>query len=116
MAQFQMDAARGHGTNGGKAELEVGSEPVTAKSVSSPVQIFDDILPIRLHEMRQHEAVVQAVSPGNEFLPVWLPPELRDQRPYQELLGQAHARVGRHFKGAQLKKAETGSGTFRRIE
>ena len=66
--------------------------------------------------MRQHEAVVQAVSPGNQLLPVRLSPELRDQRPHQELLGQAHARVRRHFEGAQLEQAEPRSGAVWRIE
>src|SRR5271156_1420195 len=116
VAQFQVDAAGGHGTDGWKAELEVGSKPVAAKGVTGPIQIVDHILPVRLHEVRQHEAVVQAVSPGNQFLAIWLTPELRDQRSHQELLGQAHARVRRHLKRAQFEETETGSGALRGIE
>ncbi len=116
MAQFQLDAAHGHRADGRKAKLEVGSEPLAEEAISGAGEVAHYILPIKLHKVRQHEAVVQAGSPEDQFLLVRLAPKMGDQRPHQQLLGQAHAGMGRHFKGAQLEQAESRSSAFWRIE
>src|ERR1700677_1866988 len=116
MPQLQLDAARAHRTDERKSKLKVRSKPFAAEAVSGPGKIAHHVFPIQLHEVGQHEAVVQAGSPSDQFLPVRLAPEMRDQRPHQELLSQAHACVGRHLEGAQLEQAETRPGAFRRIE
>src|ERR1700677_3034708 len=106
MPQLQLDAARAHRTDERKAKLEVWSEPFAAEAISGPGKIAHHVFPIELHEVGQHEAIVQARSPRNQFLPVRLTPEIRDQRPHQELLSKAHARVRRHLESAQLEQAE----------
>ena len=108
MAQLDGDTRRGDGTNSRKAELEVRREPLVLKHVSGFAQFLQNVLPVELDKMRQHETVMQRVSPVNQFAPVRFFPESGDQRSHDQLLGQAHARVGRHFKGPQFDQPEPG--------
>ena len=43
-----------------------------------------------------------------------LAPEPGDQRAQQQLLGKAHARIGRHFERAELDQPEPAGRSFRR--
>ena len=66
--------------------------------------------------MRQHEAVVQRRAPAHETAVLRLAPEPGDERAQQQLLGEAHARIGRHFEGAEFDEAEAAGRPVGRIE
>jgi hypothetical protein len=66
--------------------------------------------------MRQHEAVVQIGAPAHRLALLRLAPEPGHQRPEQQLLGEAHARVRRHFERAELDESQPPSGAVGRIE
>ena len=91
-------------------------EPLLLKRIASFAQVCHHIFPVELNEVGQHEPVVQNRAPPYELSPVRRTPEVRDQRPDQQLLRQTHARMWRHFKRAQLYQAEPRSGGIRRIE
>ena len=57
-------------------------------------------------EMLEHEAVVQRRAPTHQPAVLRHAPEPRHQRAQQQLLGETHARVGRHLEGAKLDQAE----------
>src|SRR5277367_5098862 len=99
-----------------KAELEVRIKPLDAEGISSAVEVGYHVCKIELHEVRKHEAIVQAGSPRDQLLPVGLAPELGDERPYQQLLGEAHAGMRGHLEGAQLEQAHARSRAFRRVK
>ena len=61
-------------------------------------------------EMGQEEAVVQLRAPRHRLALVGLFPELGDGGAQQELLREAHARVGRHFEAAQFEQAVAARG------
>ncbi len=91
-----------------EAELEVRGEPLVLERVARSVLFGDDVGEILLHEVRQHETVVQLRSPAREaFGDIRCSPEARDERPKQELLREAHVGVRRHFERAQLEKTES---------
>ena len=56
--------------------------------------------------MRQHEPVVQRRAEADRRAAEGLLPEPGDQRPQDQLLRQAHARVRRHLEGAELDQAQ----------
>ena len=66
--------------------------------------------------MRQHEAVVQRRAPADRRAALRLAPEPGDQRAQQQLLGETHARVGRHFERAEFDEAEPPRRAVGRIE
>ena len=59
---------------------------------------------------------MQRSSPPHQFATVRIPPEVRDQRSYQQLLCETHARVRRHLERAQLHQANPARSVFWRIE
>src|ERR1700761_6980299 len=99
-----------------KAKLEMSCKPLALEAVARTVQIGRNIFPIELHVIGQHEAVVQAGAPTDQFLPVWLAPKYCDESAHQQLLGEAHSRMGRHFESSQLEQTERGTGSVRRVE
>ena len=59
---------------------------------------------------------MQRGSPAHQRAVLWLSPEPGDQRPQEELLRQAHARIGRHFERAELDQTKPAGWTIRRIQ
>jgi hypothetical protein len=81
-----------------EAELALRLEPGRAEfvaSVSEIVQHFQKIVPDKMFE---HVAVVQGGAPAYRFAVKRRAPEFGDERPQQQLLRQAHARIGRHLE------------------
>ena len=64
--------------------------------------------------MRQHEAVSERRTPAHEFAGGRIFPEAGDEGAHQQLLGERHARVGRHFETAEFHKAKATGGPVRR--
>ena len=99
-----------------EAELGLGLEPVGAHLEAVPAQIAQHVEEIGPDEVRQHEAVVQDRAPAGEFAGLRLRPVARDEGADQELLGERHARVGRHLEAAELDEAEPAGGAVGRVE
>lgn len=57
-------------------------------------------------EMRQHEAVMQHRAPAHRLALHRRFGAARDDRPDQQLLGQVHARMRRHFKAAEFHQTQ----------
>src|SRR5260370_42409483 len=91
-------------------------EPFLLKCVTSLTQILYDVFPVQLNEIRKQEAVMQRSSPPHQFASVRIPPEERDQRSYQQLLCETHARVRRHLERARLHQANPARSVFSRIK
>ncbi|MNL45422.1 hypothetical protein D3C87_1680680 [compost metagenome] len=67
--------------------------------------------------MRQQEPVVQLRAPARQLRRrIGFAPETSDQRPQQQLLRQAHARMGWHFKCAQFQQPKASRCAVRRVE
>jgi hypothetical protein len=116
-AQLDLDAAHGELADLRETELHVRRKPLRLEGQAVGLHVFHDVVEVLLHEMRQQEAVVQLGAPAHQaFGCVGGFPEACQQAAQQELLGQGHARMGRHFEGAQLKQAEAPGGAVRRVE
>jgi hypothetical protein len=89
-------------------------EPVELKRIARLAQVADDVLEIRLAKVREHPAVMDIRAPADEAVLVGLLPEFGDQAAQQQMLGEAHARMRRHLKGAHLDQPEPASTAFRR--
>src|ERR1035438_2651541 len=100
--QLQPNTLPCYRTDLRKAKLEVWGKPLYLELEPSPTKIRHHVLPIDLDKVRQHETVVQRGPPPNEFPAVRRFPEMCRQRPHQQLLREAHLRVRRHLKSAQL--------------
>ncbi|MNQ83452.1 hypothetical protein D3C85_985300 [compost metagenome] len=99
LAQFQRNAADGVVANLGEAEFQMRGEPFGPHRITGGVEVDDDIGEVLLDKVRQQEAIVQLRAPARQFRRcIGLAPEPRDQRPQQQLLRQAHARMGRHLE------------------
>ena len=115
-AQAELHAAIGNRTETRKAEFKEGLVPGGLKRIAARGQLIDDFTEIIPHEPRQHEAVMQLRAPVDEFVLVGLVPEARYQGPQQQHLGQAHARMGRHFKGTEFEQTAPPAAVVGRIE
>ncbi len=104
LADFQFDATMGDAAIDGKAEFPLRLEPFRLEGVAGAGKIGDDAAKILPDEMRQHETVVQAGAPAHRRASLRLAPEPGDERANEQMLGEAHARVGRPERGrhAQL--------------
>src|SRR5579862_7748247 len=91
MAQFDGYAGRGDGTDQRKAKLKVRREPFVLDRIARAPEFLEDLLPVELDKMRQHETIMQRISPIDQLAPVRLFPKPRDQRPHQKLLREAHS-------------------------
>ena len=80
-------------------------EPVLFEGEAGGNQIRDHVAKIFLHEMRQHEPIVQSRFPAHKAMLVGRPPNHGHERAHEQLLGQAHARMRRHLEIAQFKNA-----------
>ena len=89
-----------------EAELGLRLEParIHLEAMFGEVtQYVEEILP---DEMRQHELVMQLGAPADQGRAIGRLPEPRDQGAQQQLLGEAHLRVRRHFERAELDQSE----------
>ncbi|MCY1456398.1 hypothetical protein D9M71_736170 [compost metagenome] len=92
-------------------------KPLGTQGEARGVELDQNVGKILLDKVRQHEAVMQRRAPACQaFGCIGLAPEPRHQRPQQQLLHQTHARVRRHFKGAQFQQAQASGRAIRRIE
>ena len=106
LAQLDVHAAARDGAAEGEPELQMRREPRGLERVSAAPQVGHDVVEILRYEVRQHEAVVELGAPAGERQIVGRLPERRDERPQQELLGQAHAPVRGHLERAQLHQPQ----------
>src|ERR1035441_337764 len=114
--QLQPHTLPGYRTDLRKAKLEVWGKPLYLELEPRLTKVRHHALPVDLNKVRQHEAVVQRGPPPYEFPAVWRFPETCRERPHQQLLREAHLRVRRHLKSAQLYQSEARSGGVWRVE
>ena len=101
-AQRQLDVAARDAADARVAELEVRVEPPGLEGEPRSAQVAEHRLEIAAHVVGQHELVVQPGPPAHRWPAVGLGPAPRDEAAQQELLGQAHPRVGGHLERPQL--------------
>ena len=112
-----MNASGGKLAIARKTELQVCVEPVGRQAEAGVVQLGNHVAKILPHEMRQHETVVQFGAPAHQGCRAErLAPEARHQGAQQQLLGQRHARVRRHFEGAHFQEPQATGSRIRRIQ
>ena len=117
LTQFQLDALDTEIAGFGKAELEVRSKPLAVQAIAAAVQLLQHVGKILLDKVRQQVAVMQLGAPAHQPRGlVGFTPETGDQRANQQLLGQAHLRMGRHLEGAQLQQTKAPRGRVRRVQ
>ena len=114
-AQFDLQIALLQIADEGKTKFKMRREPVKFERITGVAQIADDIAKIRFTKMRQHPAVMDVCAPAHEIVFVRLLPKFRDKAAQQEMLGEAHARMRRHFKRAHFHEAKPASSAFGRI-
>ena len=115
-AEFHLNVALGKVADAREAELEVRREPVELERIPGIAQIVDDVLEIRLAEVRQHPAVVDVRAPADEVVRVGLLPEFGDESAQEQMLRETHARVRRHFEGAHLDETQATGAAVGRVE
>ena len=116
-AQFEVDAAGREVAVFRKAKLEVRRKPRRLEPVAGLVQLRDHVIEVKPNKVRQEEAIVQFGAPARQpRRRIRRSPEARDESAQQQLLGEAHARVGRHLEGAHFEQPEAAGCTVRRIE
>ncbi|MPN38197.1 hypothetical protein SDC9_185721 [bioreactor metagenome] len=104
MAQFELDALDGEIAVLRETEFEVRGKPFLLEGEAGLLHFRHHVGKILRHEVRQHEAVVQFGAPAGQTLRrIRLVPEAGDQGAQQQLLGERHAGVRRHFEGTQFE-------------
>ena len=98
LAQFEPHAGMLHGAADREAELPLRLEPGRIERVAGALEIVQDFEEIVPDEMFEHIAVVQGRSPAHRLAVKRRAPESGDERAQQQLLGETHARVRRHFE------------------
>ena len=106
LSQFDIDALSGDLTDHRKSEFEVRGKPLTFKRISGRPHLVEHLVEVRRHEMGQHEAIVNGGSPSHETLTIGCSPEPRNQRPQQQLLREAHARMRGHLERPQFDEPQ----------
>ena len=106
-AQLHFHTGGGERTIAREAEFQVRFEPVGREVEAILVHFGDHVGEVLPDEMRQHEAIMQFGAPAHQPRRAERPaPEARDQGAQQQLLGERHARMRRHFEGAQFKQTQ----------
>ncbi len=117
LTQFQLDTADGIVADLGKTKLQVRGKPFGPQRIPGGIEFDDNVGKVLLDKVRQQETVMQLGAPARQLgRGVGFTPEPRDQGAQQQLLGQAHARMGRHFKGTQFQQAQTAGGAVGGVE
>ena len=112
LAKFDGDSALFDGAVERETEFEMGGEPFAFEGVTGFFEIVDDVLEILPDEMGEEEAIVNFRAPADEAVVIGLFPEMRDHRPQEEVLSEAHLGVRGHFEGAHFQEAEATGGGF----
>src|SRR5262249_61944111 len=89
-----------------ETKLALRLEPGRVEGISGAGEIVEHAQKIRPDEMSEHELVAQRRTPARERAALRRAPEPGDERAQEQLLGKAHARVGRHFERAEFDQAE----------
>src|SRR5436305_5211258 len=89
-----------------KTKLVLRREPYRVEFVTAAFEIGQHLKKILPEEMRQHEPVVQRRTPTYACAVPRLAPEPCDQRAHEQLLRERHARVRRHFEGAEFVQSK----------
>src|ERR1700689_4123953 len=91
-------------------------EPFLFEGITGFVQFLENVFPVALDEVGEHKAIVNSCSPEDQRPLIGIFPEMRNQRPHQQLLSEAHARVWGHFESAELNEAQTRRSGVGRIK
>src|SRR5262245_44720485 len=87
-----------------KAKLEMRRKPARLEPVAGLVQLRNYVIEIKPNKVWQQKAIVQLGAPTRQpYRRIVRLPEARDESTQQQLLGEAHARVGRHLEGAHFQ-------------
>ena len=97
-----------------KTELALRLEPGRIAMIARAFEVFEHIEQIAPDEMPKHEAIMQRRAPAHQRAMLRRAPEPRNQRAQKKLLRKTHARVGRHFEGAEFDKAQSPGRAVRR--
>src|SRR5436309_10990713 len=116
LADFNKDTAMSYLAVERETEFKMRREPVRSQRIAEVPQVFDHVLKVILDKMREHEPVMEFGAPAHQGPLIRVLPATGDQRAEQELWGEAHARVRRHCKGAQLDQAKAAAAGFGRVE
>src|SRR5271166_1911019 len=95
------------------AEFEVGREPSGLEGKAGAVEVVEDILEVARNVVRQHEQVVKLSPPLNRTAFIRYLPEPGNECPYQQLLGETHSRMRRHFEAPQFQQSQAPRGGIR---
>ena len=91
-------------------------KPGHVKTVTGLVQLGQHVLEVCAYKAGQQKTVMQLGAPARHAAVVRLVPKARHQGAQQQLLGNAHAGVGRHLESPQFQQAQPPGGGVRRIQ
>ena len=114
LPQFEPHARVLHAAAEREAELSLRLEPGRIEGVACALKIVQDLEEIAPDEMFEHVAVVQSRSPAHRLAVERRAPEPGNERAQQQLLGETHACVRRHFERAELDETEPAGRPVRR--
>ena len=114
LPQFEAYARMLDNTADRKTELALRLEPGLVEIVTGVFKIVQDLKEVVPDEVLEHVAVVQGRAPAHRLAVQRCAPEGSDQRAQQQLLGEAHARIGRHLERAEFDKAKPAGRAIRR--
>src|SRR5882724_646018 len=116
LAQFQINVPGFQIAELRESKFEMRQEPLRFHGITVCSKIFQHVLKIAPNEMWQHPAVMNIGSPVNEVVHKGLFPEPGDETAKQQLLGKAHAGVGRHLESAHFEEPQASAAAFGRIK
>ena len=102
LTQFEPDPIHFDFPAKGEAEFELGGEPFGLEVETMLAQVLQHTEEILPDETAKHETIMQGGAPAGEVTRKRLVPIAGNQGPDQQLLGERHARIGRHFETAEL--------------
>src|SRR5262249_15871426 len=114
LAQLQPNPAVRDLAVNRETELALAIEPLRIEAIALAADFIQHVEEILPDEILQHEAVVQCRAPAHHGAAKRLAPQPGDERAQQQLLGETHARIGRHLDRTEFDKAEAAGGAFRR--
>src|SRR5262249_51882490 len=106
LAQLQPHATVGNLPVKRKTKLTLGVKPLRIEAIALAPQVLQHVEEILPHEMLQHEPVVKRSTPAHHGAVKGLAPMPSDDSAQQQLLGETHACIGRHFERAEFDEAE----------
>ena len=114
--ELERDVVVGDGAELREAELVMNVEPLLVDRVAGRVHVAHDLREVLRDEVREQETVVQRRAPARQLCLIRRLPERREQRADEELLREAHPRMGRHLEGAHLDEPQPAGGAVGRVE